>query len=87
MVDANTWTAVITAGAVVLAVSAIWVKGVKPTIQWGAGFVVTLRELVDLVREVRDFFMKERDEMRATQADHDTRISSLEAARARKGDA
>lgn len=64
MLDSEIVKAIIGAAALVLALSAIWMKGIKPSAQWVGGVVDTLRELVDLVRDMRDFLMRERDEMR-----------------------
>ena len=64
MLDSEIVKAIIGAAALVLALSAIWMKGIKPSVQWVGGLVSTLRRLADLLEDMRDFLLVEREHIR-----------------------
>ena len=57
-------SAIIGAAALVVALSAIWVKGIKPSAQWVGELVATLRRLADLLEDMKDFLLVEREHIR-----------------------
>ena len=69
-------TGIIALGALVAALAAIWMKALKPTFRWTGEMLALFRELVDLLRQMRDFLEREREviiaRITAVEADHET---------------
>ena len=87
-------TGVITSGAVVLALVAIWTKGIKPFGKWVGEAVRNLRRIADYMEQMVDFLTRERltfradiEEVKRQNAegidlhdDHDRRLRAVEQA-------